>query len=128
MQILTQKSYIIGLIAITAILSLGLSLLISASTAKFRDLAHLTPVLLQLWMFASPVFYPMDLLTKNASWSWLAWANPMASVVEHTRTVLLGEGIWQPEMLAVSAVVSLIFLFAGTIAFNHAERTVVDSI
>lgn len=116
------------LIAITAILSLGLSLLISASTAKFRDLAHLTPVLLQLWMFASPVFYPMDLLTINASWSWLAWANPMASIVEHTRTVLLGEGTWQPEMLAVSAVVSLIVLFAGTIAFNHAERTVVDSI
>ena len=48
------------LILITCVLSLGLSLLISASTAKYRDLSHLTPVLLQLWMFASPVFYPME--------------------------------------------------------------------
>ncbi len=116
------------LILITCMLSLGLSLLISASTAKYRDLSHLTPVLLQLWMFASPVFYPMELLTKNPTWSWLAWANPMAPIVEHFRTLLLHDGVWNPAMLAVSATTSVVVLLLGIMAFNRAERTVVDSV
>lgn len=118
----------IPLILVVAILSLGVSLLLAASTARFRDFSHLTPVLLQLWMFASPVFYPMDLFTKNPNWSWLAWANPMAPIVEHYRTVLLGDGTWQPAMLAASAGISVLTLLLGVVAFNRAERTVVDSI
>jgi lipopolysaccharide transport system permease protein len=119
---------VLPLIAIVAVLSLGVSLLLSASTARFRDFSHLTPVLLQLWMFASPVFYPMDLFTRNPSWAWLAWANPMAPIVEHFRTVLLGEGVWNPAMLAISAGVSVATLLVGVLAFNRAERTVVDSV
>lgn len=121
----------IPLFLLTLVFSLGLSLIFSASTAKYRDLSHLTPVLLQLWMFASPVFYPMDLLLRNPQWSWLAWANPMAPIVEGTRVALLGTGPWTPElsgMLATSAIVSVVMLFIGIIAFNRAERTVVDSV
>ncbi len=116
------------LIVIVAILSLGVSLLLASSTARFRDLSHLTPVLLQLWMFASPVFYPMRFFTRDPSWSWLAWANPMAPLVEHFRTVLLGDGVWNPAMLGVSAALSVVTLFLGVLAFNRAERTVVDSV
>jgi lipopolysaccharide transport system permease protein len=119
------------LLILTGLFSLGLSLLFSASTAKYRDLAHLTPVLLQLWMFASPVFYPMDLLLRNEQWSWLAWANPMAPIVEGMRVALLGTGPWTPQlslMLAGTSVVTLLTLAIGIIAFNRAERTVVDSV
>jgi lipopolysaccharide transport system permease protein len=122
---------VVPLFLITGIFSLGVSLLIAASTAKYRDLSHLTPVLLQLWMFASPVFYPMTKITENASFHWLAWANPMAPVVEATRTVLLkglglsGELI---SMLGVSVLAALLSLVLGVIAFNRAERTVVDSV
>jgi lipopolysaccharide transport system permease protein len=121
----------IPLLLLTGIFSLGLSLLFSASTAKYRDLSHLTPVLLQLWMFASPVFYPLELLLKNEQWSWLAWANPMAPIVEGTRVALLGTGPWSPglsQMLAITTVVSGLVLVLGIIAFNRAERTVVDSV
>ncbi len=118
----------VPLIGIVAVLSLGVSLLLAASTARFRDFSHLTPVLLQLWMFASPVFYPMELFTRNPQWAWLAWANPMAPIVEHYRTVLLGDGVWNPAMLAVSAGFSLLTLFLGVVAFNRAERNVVDSV
>jgi len=121
----------IPLLLITGLFSLGLSLLFSASTAKYRDLSHLTPVLLQLWMFASPVFYPMDLLLRNEQWAWLAWANPMAPLVEGMRVALLGTGPWTPqlsEMLAGSIVVSFVILALGIISFNCAERTVVDSV
>jgi lipopolysaccharide transport system permease protein len=121
----------IPLLALTGLFSLGLSLLFSASTAKYRDLSHLTPVLLQLWMFASPVFYPMDLLLKNEQWSWLAWANPMAPLVEGMRVALLGTGPWTPQlsqMLAVTTMITVLVLTLGIVAFNRAERTVVDSV
>jgi lipopolysaccharide transport system permease protein len=119
------------LIAITALFSLGLSLLFSASTAKYRDLSHLTPVLLQLWMFATPVFYPLTLLTGNAQFAWLAWANPMAPIVEGFRVALLGTGPWTAQlttMLAVSTGITFCVLFAGLVAFTRAERTVVDNV
>jgi len=117
------------LLLITAVLSLGLSLLISASTAKYRDLTHLTPILLQLWMFATPVIYPLAKLTGgDGRWAWLAWMNPMAPVVEGFRVSLLGKGEWQGGMLAVSALVSVVILLIGIVAFGRAERTVTDSV
>ena len=115
------------LLLITAALSLGLSLLISSSTAKYRDLSHLTPILIQLWMFATPVIYPLSKLTGgDGSWAWIAWMNPMAPVVEGFRYSLLGRGTWQGAMLGVSAIASVIILFLGIVAFGRAERTVTD--
>ena len=124
---------IIPLFIITGIFSLGVSLLIAASTAKYRDLSHLTPVLIQLWMFGSAVFYPMRLITDNPSYHWIAWANPMIAVVEATRAVLLSGGNWAqtpelPAMLGVAVLAGLLSLVLGVIAFNRAERTVVDSV
>jgi lipopolysaccharide transport system permease protein len=120
------------LMILTGILSLGVSLLIAASTAKYRDLSHLTPVLLQLWMFASPVFYPMSKMDQHPSFYWLCWANPMAPIVEATRDVLLLGGKWStphmPQMLANSAIIAVLTLILGVAAFNRAERTVVDSV
>lgn len=118
----------IPLLLITGALSLGLSLLISASTAKYRDLSHLTPILLQLWMFATPVIYPMSKLTGgDGHYAWIAWMNPMAPVVEGFRFALLGRGTWNSGMLGVSAVASAILLLLGVMAFGRAERTVTDS-
>ena len=118
----------IPLLLIAAALSLGLSLLISASTAKYRDLTHLTPILLQLWMFATPVIYPLSKLTGgDGHFAWIAWMNPMAPVVEGFRFSLLGRGEWNGAMLGVSAIASVIILLLGIVAFGRAERTVTDS-
>lgn len=123
---------VIPLFIITGIFSLGVGLLIAASTAKYRDLSHLTPVLIQLWMFASAVFFPMEMITAHPTFGWLAWANPMTPIVEATRNVLLAGGISTagdlPAMLAVSTLASVLALVFGVIAFNRAERTVVDSV
>ncbi len=118
------------MILLTGIFSLGVSLLIAASTARYRDLSHLTPVLLQLWMFVSPVFYRMEQLTGSNQWAWLAWVNPMAPIVEGYRVALLGEtaGAHLPAMLAVSAAISIVTLAAGVATFNRAARTVVDTV
>ncbi len=119
----------IPLLLIAAVLSLGLSLLISATTAKYRDLTHLTPVLIQLWMFATPVIYPLAKLTGgDGRWAWIAWMNPMAPVVEGFRYALVGKGTLDPAMLGVSALASVIILLLGVVAFGRAERTVTDSV
>ena len=115
------------LLLITATLSLGLSLLFSSSTAKYRDLSHLTPILVQLWMFATPVIYPLSKLTGgDGRFAWIAWMNPMAPVVEGFRFSLLGRGTWNGAMLGVSALASVIILLLGIVAFGRAERTVTD--
>lgn len=126
----TASLLALPLIVITGIFSLGLSLVIAASTARYRDLSYLTPLLLQLWMFVSPVFYRLEQLTGSAQWSWLAWANPMAPVVEGYRVALLGEtaGAQFPAMLALSAGISVVSLVVGVAVFNRAERTVVDTV
>jgi lipopolysaccharide transport system permease protein len=117
------------LLLFTAALSLGLSLLISASTAKYRDLSHLTPILLQLWLFATPVIYPLEKLVRgDGHWAWIAWLNPMAPIVEGFRYALLGKGIWDAGMLGVSACSCVVVLVLGIIAFGRAERTVTDSV
>lgn len=123
---------VIPLFVISGIFSLGVGLLIAASTAKYRDLSHLTPVLIQLWMFASAVFFPMSMITTHPHFAWLAWANPMVAIIEATRIVLLQGGVNTivelPAMLASSALVSVLALILGVVAFNRAERTVVDSV
>ena len=118
----------VPLLMMTGALSLGLSLLISASTAKFRDLTHLTPILLQLWLYATPVIYPMSRLTGgDGRWAWLAWANPMAPIVEGFRYALLGRGTWESGMLWISAGITLVVLLFGVMVFSRVERTVADS-
>ena len=72
-----------------ALLSLGLGLGISALTAKYRDLAHAMGFVAQLWMYATPVVYPLSMVT-NPRWRIVAALNPMTSVVESFKHAFLG--------------------------------------
>ena len=122
---------ILPLFALTAVLSFGVSLLFAASSAKYRDLTHLTPLLLQLWLFVSPVFYPLEHLLNDPRLSWLAWINPMAPIVEGTRIALLSTSAWSQThsaLLVVATITSLLIALLGMIAFSRAERTVVDTV
>jgi len=107
-----------------AILSLGVGLLMSASTARYRDLVHLNQFIVQLWMFATPIIYPVSRIP--ARWQWLVWANPMSVPVEAFRCLLLGRGSLQPRDVVISAAVALVTLFLGVAAFRRVERTMVD--
>lgn len=109
-----------------ALLSLGVSLWISASTAKYRDLVHLTQYLVQLWMFATPIIYPLS--QARAKWAWLIYLNPVAAPTEAFRICLLGHGsLYQNEML-LSVAITLVILVTGIAAFQKVERTVVDCV
>lgn len=115
-----------ALIAHVAALSLGVGLCISALTAKYRDLMHALSFVTLVWMFLTPVFYPLSEIPQ--SHRWLALANPMAAVVEAFRFILLGIGSIEPLAIASSAVIAAAILFAGILVFQRAERTVMDVI
>ena len=110
----------------TALFSLGVSLWMSASTAKYRDLVHLNQYLIQIWMFATPVVWPLSKIPPH--WKWIALANPMAVPVEGLRICLLGRGTLGATEIAVSIVVTFAVLVSGIAAFQKVERTVIDSV
>lgn len=109
-----------------AVLSLAVSLLMSASTAKYRDLVHLNQFIVQLWMFATPIIWPLSKIPQQ--WHWLIWANPMSVPVESFRLLFLGHGTVRPAEIVISAAITIILLFAGVAAFQAVEKTVVDSV
>jgi lipopolysaccharide transport system permease protein len=108
----------------TALLSLGASLVMSALTAKYRDLTHLSALLLQVWMYATPVIYPLSKFP--AQWRWIAAINPMTPIVEAYRLLLLGVGTVEPAYMAASAATTAAVLVAGLVLFGRMEKTFVD--
>ncbi len=109
-----------------AVLSLGVSLLMSAATAKYRDLIHFNQFLIQIWMFATPIFYPLSKVP--AHYEWVVWANPMSVPTETFRICLLGRGTLDPAEVAFSLAFALVLLLAGLAAYQRVERTVIDSV
>lgn len=109
-----------------AALSLGVGLWLSALTAKYRDFAFLTPFLVQLWMYATPVIYPLSQVP--AEWRWVSAANPMTMPVEALRLMLLGQGSVAPAYVLVSVVTTIGLLLSGAVLFNRVEKTFVDTV
>lgn len=109
-----------------AALSLGVGLWLSALTAKYRDFNHLTPLLIQLWMYATPVIYPLSRIPDR--WRWVAAINPMAMPVEATRLMLLGKGTVDVRYMAISIGVTALILTSGLAFFSKVEKTSVDTI
>jgi lipopolysaccharide transport system permease protein len=114
------------LVVQSALLSLGLGLLMSALTAKYRDLVHLTPLLVQLWMYATPVIIPLSQFPPK--WRWVVALNPMTSIVESFRLMLLGTGTVEPLYLVFSVIFTLLSLAVGLILFGKVEKTFVDTV
>ena len=110
----------------TALLSLGASLVMSALTAKYRDLTHVSALLLQVWMYATPVIYPLSEFPRD--WQWVAAINPMTPIVEACRLLLLGVGTVEAMHMAASVATTGIVLAAGLVLFGRMEKTFVDVI
>lgn len=113
-------------LAQAAVLALGCGLLLSAASAKYRDLQHVVPLLVQLWMFVTPIIYPLSQLSPRAQW--LAALNPLTSVVELFRRGFFGTGAITAGQVACSVGVTLALLAVGFAWFQRVERTVVDTV
>ena len=109
-----------------AALSLGIGLWISAATAKYRDFAFLTGFIIQIWMYATPVIYPLSQIP--AKWRWIAVLNPMTMPVEGIRVMFLGTGTVGISYIAMSVATTIALLLSGVLMFNKVEKTFVDTV
>ena len=104
----------------------GLALLTSGLSAKYRDLQHALPFLIQIGLFVTPVIYPLSQL--GAHTRWLAAVNPLSASVEAFRRAFFGTGTLDARLIAVSVVGTLVLVVAGLLAFQRAERTFADTV
>lgn len=114
------------LLLMMAAFGLGLGVIVSALTTRYRDLTVLVGFGVQLFMYASPIIYPLSALPEG--WRFLAALNPVAPIVETFRYAYLGAGAASPVLLAYSAVVILVVLVLGVALFNGVERTFMDTV
>jgi len=107
------------------ITALGVGFWLSAINARYRDVRHATPFLIQLWLFATPVVYPSNLIEGH--WQLVYALNPMVSVVEGFRWALLGTQ--PPSLLMFISVTTAVALFSsGLLYFQTVERKFADII
>jgi lipopolysaccharide transport system permease protein len=111
-------------LALTTALAVGLWL--AALNVRYRDVGYTIPFLVQFWMFASPVVYPVSLVAEK--WRLLYSLNPMAGVIESFRWALLGKNALDLGVVGTSAAAVLAVLVSGTVYFKQMERTFADVI
>ena len=114
------------LLLLMAAMGLGLGIVISAATSKYRDLQHLVGFGTQLLMYATPIIYPLSTIPEN--YRWLLVANPMTPVVETFRYGFLGAGSYDPFHLLYSGLFAFTMLLVGLVFFNRIERTFMDTV
>jgi lipopolysaccharide transport system permease protein len=114
------------LLLLMAALGLGLGVIVSAVTTRYRDLAVVVSFGVQLLMFATPVIYPMSALPDPYR-TWMA-LNPIAPVMEIFRYAYLGAGQPSIGMLATGLLVTVAILLVGILLFNKVERTFMDTV
>ncbi len=107
-------------------LSLGVGLWLSALTAKYRDFTFLSGFIIQIWMYMTPVIYPLSQIPQE--WQWVAVLNPMSMPVEAMKYMFLGQGVVIPAYFAVSVGMTAFLLVTGVLLFNKVERTFVDTV
>jgi lipopolysaccharide transport system permease protein len=122
----THALWVVPLLLLALVTSLGFGLWLSALNVKYRDVRYTVPFLTQLWLFATPIAYPSSLLPE--SWRAIQGINPMAGVVEGFRWALLGTDTAPGPIVAVSALVALLILIGGMFYFRRMEDTFADVI
>jgi len=103
--------------------SLGVGTALSALAVAYRDVRHLVPFLMQVWLFATPVVYPASLFPER--WRWLLYVNPVAGPVEAFRAIFLGRPV-DGLGLATSLAISLVVLAGAVLYFGRVERRLAD--
>jgi len=114
------------LIFLMAGLGLGFGIIISSLTTKYRDLQHLVGFGVSLWMYGTPVIYPVSSIPEK--WRWVADVNPVTPIIETFRKGFLGAGDASWPRLAYSFGFMLFVLMVGVIIFNRVEKTFIDTV
>lgn len=114
------------LILMTAGVSLGFGIIFSSLTTKYRDLTFLLQFGVQLWMYATPIIYPLNSIPANKQW--LIQLNPMTSVIETFKYGALGTGVFSWGWLGYSFALMLLLILVGIMIFNKIEKSFMDTV
>lgn len=114
------------LILLMASFALGLGMIFSSLTTKYKDLTFLLSFGIQLFMYATPVIYPISAMPDK--YRGIVNINPLTGIFECFRYGYLGSGHFEPASLIYSAVVIFILLFAGIIIFNKVQKSFMDTV
>jgi lipopolysaccharide transport system permease protein len=115
------------LIFMMAGLGMGFGILVSSFTTKYRDLTILFGFVVSLWMYATPIVYPISMVT-NETLRTIIMLNPMTSIIEAFKYATLGQGYFSWGALGYSFVFMSILLALGTVIFNKIQRSFMDTV
>jgi lipopolysaccharide transport system permease protein len=122
----TRALWIVPLLLLAFVASLGVGLWLAALNVQYRDVRYAVPFLTQVWLFATPIAYPSSLLGEP--WRTVYGLNPMVGVVEGYRWALLGAGVAPGRTVIVSCAAALAVLVGGVLYFRRMEQTFADVI
>ncbi len=109
-----------------ALMGLGIGIICSSLTTKYRDLTMLIGFGVQLWMYLTPVAYDYQIISEK--WRTLYMCNPMTPVINTMRYAYLGIGEFEPGYYLLSWVITLVVLFFGILLFSKVEKTFMDTV
>lgn len=114
------------LMVVAVFLALSIGLWLAPINVRFRDIKHTLPFIIQIWMYASPIVYPLSIVPQE--WQALYALNPMVGVIEGFRWAVFDRGEPNFTALAMSGLVIAVLLAGGLIFFRRMERTFADVI
>lgn len=114
------------LVALMAMFALGMGMIFSSLTTKYKDLSFLLTFGVQLFMYITPVVYPISALPEK--FRFLVYFNPLSSVFECFRYAFLGAGNFEPVSILWSSVFIMLLLIIGTVIFNKVEKSFMDTV
>lgn len=117
---------VIPLMLVAAFLALAIGLWLGPINVRFRDIKHTLPFIIQIWMYASPIVYPLSMVPEQ--WRWFYSLNPMVGVIEGFRWAVFNQGEPNFTALAMSGVIIVLLLTGGLVFFRRMERTFADVI
>lgn len=112
------------LAALTFLCAVGVGFWFSALNVQYRDIRYAIPFIIQLWMFVSPVIYPVSMVQDK--YQWMLALNPMGGVINAFRASLIGHQPINWFLLGISAVIILFLFFSGMYYFRKIEKTFAD--
>lgn len=112
-----------------ALLGMGVGIIISSVTTKYRDLTILIGFGIQLWMYGTPVVYPISQVQSiSPKIEMLLWLNPAAPIINNFRYAMLSCGEMNYGYWGISWIVTAVFLFLGLLIFSKIEKTFMDTV
>lgn len=125
------------LVMLMGLLGLGLGMIISSMTTKYRDLSFLVGFGVQLLMYISAVMYPIQVATDKISKNFpetsniinsIIENNPLAGVIETFRYLFFSQGIFSPQRILITMIISIVIALIGLVVFNKTEKSFIDTV